>query len=290
MSSIPRDASSVILVRPDPAEPAREQALLIRRGAQLFAGGTWAFPGGKVEPSDGSAATLRTLGLADSGESASLLGLKIASCRETFEEVGVVLAYHGDGTPCDAALQEKLRPMRGEIAANPGRFAALLADHGLAIDPSRLIYWSHWIAPSLLEKRFDTRFFVAIMPPGQIVHADSDEATELLWLDLGKHGALPEESVVHAPPTRFSLGDLTLSLDHHGGIEALMDAERARKVEAMMPKAVRIDGQINALMPWDSEYGSSPGEGIAPDAEISAIYRGFPSRVRLPKNIRGMPS
>jgi hypothetical protein len=58
----------------------------------------------------------------------------------------------------------------------------------------------------------------------------------------------------------------------------------------MMPKMLRIGGRLTALMPWDREYQSSPGEGIPPGTPIPPAYLGFPSRVVPPQNITGMPS
>jgi 8-oxo-dGTP pyrophosphatase MutT (NUDIX family) len=293
MATVPRDASSVIIVNSE-----SERALLIRRHANLsFAGGTWVFPGGKLEPSDSSAETLVKLGLADELPSTAAeraarhtsLGFIVAACRETYEETGIVLAHRPNGEFCDAALADSLQRYRADVSRDSGSFASLLADHGLSIDPARFLMWSHWITPSLVPKRFDTRFFVARMPPGQTVRCDSAEATELHWLDLRMNG-LPEESFIHAPPTRFSLGNLALSLRKHGSVERLMQLEAARAVVPMMPKMVRIDGQIIALMPWDADYQSAPGEGIPPDAQIPAPYLQFPSRAVPPQHLSGMPA
>jgi 8-oxo-dGTP pyrophosphatase MutT (NUDIX family) len=291
MAAIPRDASSVIIVRSECAA-----ALLIRRHANLaVAGGAWAFPGGKLEPADTSADTLARLGLADrllgaaaepAGREKSL-GLLVAACRETFEEIGVVMARRPNGEFCDPLVAESLQPHRAEVSRDAASFAPLLAEHGLQIDPAHFVRWSHWITPSLLPKRFDTRFFLSAMPPGQAVRCDSAEATELLWLDLRAGGGLPEESLIPAPPTRFSLGDLAVSLRKYSDMDRLMQMEAGRDVAPMMPKMVRIDGKMMALMPWDADYQTAPGEGIPPHVPIPAQYLRFPSRVLPPAQLAG---
>ena len=287
MSAIPRDAASVILVRHG---SAGEQALLIRRDVRLaFAGGAWVFPGGKLEPSDLAGETLVRVGLADqaphvAGDPAvdgRVLGLVVAACRETFEETGIVLARRANGAVCDSKLADALQPFRAQITQDSGLFSTLLADHGLAIGRGSLIRWAHWITPSIAPKRFDTRFFVAVMPPDQSVRCDSPEATDLHWLDLRVGGPLPEPSLIPAPPTRFSLGDLALCLRKHGSVDRLMRFEAARHVVPMLPKILRINGQMTALMPWDPEYQSSPGEGIPPETQIPGRYLDFPSRVAV---------
>jgi len=288
MSAIPRDAASVILVRHG---ADGEQALLIRRDASFaFAGATWVFPGGKLERSDGAPETLAKIGLEDDARGvtgaptsiATDLGLIVAACRETFEETGIVLATRANGRLCDAKLADALQPHRAEILRDPAVFPAMLADNGLMIEPARLIRWSHWITPSLSTKRFDTRFFVAMMPPDQTARCDSAEASELLWLDLRKADALPDPALIPAPPTRFSLGDLALSLREHGCIERLMESEAARHVVTIVPKMLRLNDQLTVLMPWDPGYPSAPGEGIQPGTRIPPHYLNFPSRVIPP--------
>jgi 8-oxo-dGTP pyrophosphatase MutT (NUDIX family) len=263
MSEKPTDAASVILLR---SGIAGEQALLIRRHISLAVfGGALVFPGGKLEPSDA--------------------GLVAAACRETFEETGILLARQADGEPCNASLAEALQPFRADISRDSSLFAPLLAKNGLVIDPGRFIMWSHWITPSQVSRRFDTRFFVARMPPDQIVRCDSAEATEFLWVDLDTSDGLADESLALAPPTRFSLGDLALSLRKHGGADRLMQMETARAIAQVMPKMARIDGHMMVLMPWDPAYQTAAGESAAGDLHFSAHYRGFPSRVPAPRNV-----
>jgi 8-oxo-dGTP pyrophosphatase MutT (NUDIX family) len=275
---IPRDASSVIIVR---SGVARAQALLIRRDAKLaFAGGAWVFPGGKLEPADAAEEPA-------TGDRRS--ALIVAACRETFEETGIVLACRANGDFCDAGIADALQRFRDDVSQNAGFFASLLVEHGLRIVPERLIMWSHWITPSIVPKRFDTRFFVTPMPPGQIARCESAEAAEFRWLDLPLHGGMPDESLVQAPPTRFSLGDLSLALHQHGSLDLLMQAEAARSVVPMMPKMLRIDGSMTALMPWDPDYQDAPGEGVPAGTEIPPQYLQFPSRVVPTLRISGMP-
>ena len=55
----------------------------------------------------------------------------------------------------------------------------------LRLQASRLVPWSRWVTPvvgGVVRKRFDTRFFVAAVPPGQDPSHDDHEATASLWL------------------------------------------------------------------------------------------------------------
>ena len=285
MPAIPRDSSSMILVESD---HEGERVLLIRRHADLaFAGGAWVFPGGKLEVSDASPDAVRRSGLA--GVPIELATLIVCACRETFEETGIVLARRPNGAFCDPSLADSLQPSRAAVSRDPGSFAPLLVEHDLTIDAAHLLSWSRWITPSSAPKRFDTRFFVAEMPPGQTVRCDSAEATELSWLDLPKDGGLPDDSIIQAPPTRFSVGDLAFCLRKHGSLARLMRCEARREAVPIMPKILRTGKEPMVLLPWDPDYQAAPGEGT-PRTHILAQYFDFPSRLRPPTFLAGTPA
>jgi len=279
MAAIPRDSSSVILVQ----RAARgAQSLLVRRHTDLAFGGSWVFPGGKLEPSDGSAETLACLGLEDVDP--KIAALMVGACREAFEETGLVLARGPGGEFCEGELAESLQPLRAAVSQDPARFPAMLVQSKLRIDAAHLLYWAHWITPSIMPRRYDTRFFVSEMPPGQSVRCDSAEATDLLWLDLPANGALPDAALIQAPPTRFSLAELGLALAQHGSIERLFERETAHVVHPVMPKILRNGQETLILLPWDAEYPAAAGEGTS-TTQIPPPYLGFPSRLEPPKFI-----
>ena len=94
----PRDAATVVLMRPGHADP--EIYLLRRQTSMAFAGGMCVFPGGGVDARDfdrsvawaGPSAAEWAAGLATTEEMAR--ALVCAAVRETFEESGVLLAGH----------------------------------------------------------------------------------------------------------------------------------------------------------------------------------------------------
>jgi hypothetical protein len=60
--------------------------------------------------------------------------------------------------------------------------ANVLADWGWRPAFELLVPFSHWVTPRALAARFDTRFFVAEMPPGQAALHDTIETSEGVWL------------------------------------------------------------------------------------------------------------
>ena len=132
-------AATVLLLR---EQPTGLEVLMMRRGSTLsFMAGMWVFPGGRVEPEDGSAAALarllpaaleRCAGLHSmQGEpiaADSAAGLYVAACREAFEEAGVLLAVTASGEPCSLDRVERLGALRQTVARDAGAFDAFCID------------------------------------------------------------------------------------------------------------------------------------------------------------------
>src|SRR5687768_15405555 len=108
----PRDAATVVLLRPGSSGAAGSEVYLLRRQTSMaFAGGMCVFPGGGVDPRDFDPPSDEGPGLVDRGlwagpspaEWAARLGcdepmaraLVCAAVRETFEESSVLLAGAG---------------------------------------------------------------------------------------------------------------------------------------------------------------------------------------------------
>lgn len=271
-----RHAATAIVVRELHGET---QVLMTRRNAELaFMGGMWVFPGGALSAADQSPAA-RAL-LANGQQlphdlrdlTGTLLpaavrhGLAIAAYRETFEETGVLLAQHADGTACEPEPLARIRARRKAIADDAALFAPALLEEGLHVDIDRLVYWAHWITPSTgAPRRFDTRFFVVAAPDVHDHAADTYETTECLWMsptDLLAAARRGEMKI--AQPTRYNLEDLRVSLAKHGSLTALMRNEAKRRVGAIMPKLAKQDGKTIIVMPWDAAYRDTPGESVAP--------------------------
>jgi len=179
-----RRAASIIVLR-DRADAGGIEVLMMRRAERDgdFRSGAAVFPGGVLDARDrdarrhcvgwDAAAASARLGLADGG-----LDYFVAAVRECFEEVGLLFADPGDGVALENAHRDWRDPMqRGEQP-----IAALCETLGVRIDLRGWHYFSHWLTPPGLPKRFDTRFFVVRAPVGQTAVPDLCEAVELMWL------------------------------------------------------------------------------------------------------------
>ena len=284
-------AATVVLLRE--ADGILE-ALMMRRGAGLaFMGGMWVFPGGRVDPADRSQRSLARVlpGARDAGpgrlhsvqgaevEPEAATSLYIAACREAFEEAGILLACSASGEPCDAATAARLGARRDEVNRDAAAFASMLEAEQLFLDTRQLVYWSHWITPSVEPKRFDTRFFVARLPAGQAASADLSELTEHAWVEAARATAALEQGEIRlVPPTLLTLEDLAECHLRHGSLGAMLVAEAGRETPPVMPRIELSAGAASVVMPWDPCYAQVPGEGCKIAAPIPPHFTRCRSR------------
>jgi len=193
------------------------------------------------------------------------LALHVAACRETFEESGVLLARDRAGAACSGERMARLQGHREMVASDAGAFVGLLEAEDLYLDLAPLVYWSHWITPSLEPKRFDTRFFAIAVPPDQAASADRSELTEHAWVRPARvHQAIERREIRVVPPTLLTLEDLAESHARHGSLAAMLEAERGRPTPPVMPRIEVRSDEFRVVMPWDAGYAQVAGEGYAP--------------------------
>jgi 8-oxo-dGTP pyrophosphatase MutT (NUDIX family) len=287
-------AATVLLLR---EQPSGLEVLMMRRASAVsFMGGMWVFPGGRLESSDQSpgalartqptrperhATQLHTM-QGEPLEPSEAIGLHVAACREAFEEAGVLLAVTPSGEPCELGRVERLRSRRDEITADAGAFVRMLEEEDLRVDVGQLVYWSHWITPSLEPKRFDTRFFVAPLPLGQEASADLSELTEHAWINpAGVAEAMERGEIKVVPPTLLTLEDLAESFARHGSLAAMLEAERGRAVPPVMPRIDVREDAVRVVMPWDAGYGDVAGEGLGAGEAFPAHFTRRPSSLTV---------
>jgi len=175
-----RPAATVLLLRDS---PQGIEVLMTRRSMTAsFAAGAYVFPGGGIDAADALAHGQSTR-RATQGD--LHLTQAIAAIRESFEELGVLLARHADGsyaTTADIAALDRKAP-----------FAAQCKERGLTLAGDEVFVLAHWIADRDLSRRFDVPFLVARMPEGQSPVADEAEQFEPVWVRpadaLARHAA-----------------------------------------------------------------------------------------------------
>jgi 8-oxo-dGTP pyrophosphatase MutT (NUDIX family) len=200
-SLAPVPASTVALLRD--AGGGVEVCMLRRPGASSFAAGAIVFPGGALDPADGT------------GDA----GYAVAGVREVLEEVGILIGGAATGTGADD-LEERIAAARAQLLAGAG-FSDALAEHQLHITPERLVYIGRFITPPREGRRFDTRFFAFPVSTRHDVRVHAAEAVEGGW--YRPEAMLSLEFPAIMPPTRMMchefarLGSVGRILDTLGG-------------------------------------------------------------------------
>ena len=257
----PRASSTVVLLRDDP-QKGLQVFLLRRHKASAVLGGAFVFPGGKLDEADCSPdlhayldtspqALHRALGEHDLPEHTAA-GLYVAAVREVLEECGVLYARASNS---QALAHDAEQRQQWQQALHGGRgFAEVLQSAGLRVDTQHLAPWSRWITPvqpSVTNKRFDTRFFVAVLPDGQHPIHDNIEAIDSVWLTpldaLTRYwaGDLPL-----APPQIMSL----VSLLPHVDTNSVLLAAKSQTPPLVLPEAFDDAGVRTLCYPGDPRH------------------------------------
>ncbi|SCL67518.1 NUDIX hydrolase [Micromonospora chersina] len=232
--AVPRVAATVLLLRPAGAD---FEVYLIRRVAAMAFGGMYAFPGGGVDRSDSQthldwagptpAAWGERLGL----DPAAAQAVTCAAAREVFEEAGVLLAGPDGGTVVGDVSGDDWEAARQDLVARRTGFADLLAGRGLTLRSDLLLPWSRWITPEFEPRRFDTYFFVALLPEGQRTRDVSGEADHTLWLRPADALARAEAGeLTMLPPTMVTLAQVAAAGDLAGVARAAADRDASTPV------------------------------------------------------------
>ncbi|MET1114462.1 MAG: MBL fold metallo-hydrolase [Comamonas sp.] len=249
----PRPAATVLLLRDNSAGGGIEVLMTRRSPHASFLPGAYVFPGGGVDPLDarshGAAARRAT-------QSDAHLTQAIAAIRESFEELGVLLARHADGRMADAS----------DIAAldRAAPFVAQCAARGLTLAADELYALAHWTGDRTLPKRFATQFLVARMPAGQTPVADESEQFEPQWIT-------PAEALQRHAQGAFLIIFPTIKtlekLAHFESTDALFAALAHEQVLwDCCPRTGLISGEERRHMEDEAAYGEL--EMVSPDGQV----------------------
>jgi 8-oxo-dGTP pyrophosphatase MutT (NUDIX family) len=243
-----------VMLRDAPA--AGLEVFLIRRhGLSDVLGGAYVFPGGKVDSGDALVRMEDRLDVEPERLHLALgepqldpraaAGIYVTALREAFEETGVLYAHGAD---------EALAARAASLLAEGRTFDTVLGELRLRLSASQLTPWARWITPllpSVTNKRFDTRFFVAAVPPGQQASHDNHEATESVW--LAPRSALQrywDREIELAPPQIMSLVHLT----HHDSVASVLAQARGRVPPVIQPESFDLDGVRVVCYPGDERH------------------------------------
>jgi recombination protein RecT len=235
-----RPAATVLLLR-DTAQGI--EVLMTRRSMTAsFAPGAYVFPGGGIDATDAQAHAQSTR---RATQSDLHLTQAIAAIRESFEELGVLLARHADGShvnTVDIASLDRKAP-----------FAAQCRERGLTLAGDEVFVLAHWVTDRDLPRRFDVPFLVARMPEGQSPVADEAEQFEPVWVR-------PAEALARHAAGGFFIIFPTIrtleKLQHYPDVDAVLAACASEiPLWTSCPRAGLLGGKEARYMEHEAPYG-----------------------------------
>ncbi len=267
-----RYAASMLVLRDG---PAGMEILMMRRPQRDDdrSAGAFVFPGGVLDPQDTALHPL-CAGLDDAAASARLqveangLDYYLCAVREAFEEANLLFAYDASGALVRLDdLGNEIRQQLREAAAYGGKGVAHVCEMlGLTLAVDQLAYCAYWLTPPGLPKRFDTRFFMAVLPPGQTAIHDGVEAVEHRWM---------RPADVIDPANKLTLVNATRkilqSIAHFPTAQACFDhAQQQRSIALVMPRLADGPKGQRPVMPEEAPYAEIAR--IDPDGAGHARY------------------
>ena len=228
---------------------------MLRRVATMaFAPRMMVFPGGGVDPRDAdpdlpwagpSPAEWARILVADEAVAQELV---VAAVREVFEECGVLLAgAHADSVIGDVS-GPRWQAERAALLSHEVSLAQVLIRRGLVLRSDLLRARARWITPEFEPKRYDTRFFAAMLPVGQIADDQTSEADHADWADPSRLlRDYASGSALMLPPTVVCVEQVAAALSSAEFLAT--DAPMA----PITPVPTRVDGAlvIRCVLPWE---------------------------------------
>jgi len=195
VTSTPKDAAAIILLRHHTDENNPEVFWARRSMKLVFLGGFYSFPGGKTESVDAEPRVENC----DDEQKAAMIS---CAARELFEEVSVLLARGS------AALTAGQRAsLWDDLESKRMSWPELLRHYGLHLDANDFTFVGRWVTPPFAPRRFDTWFFLAHCPAKQQPAVAGDaEFDSGEWIAAGEAYAKWERNeVLAAPPVLHGL-------------------------------------------------------------------------------------
>ncbi|MCX5846432.1 MAG: hypothetical protein NTW12_08760 [Deltaproteobacteria bacterium] len=260
MAVKPKDAATLILLRqsPNSDKGSFEVLMVLRHRDSKFVPDSYVFPGGCLDQEDHSPDSenlctgvdlkkAQTI-LHDMSSPEKALGAWVAGIRETFEEVGLLLAYHRDKTPVSfdsEDIRHLFHAYRKKLQTGVISLKTILLNEGLTLAADRLHYFSHWITPLLLPLRYDVRFFIAEAPANQEAIHDGIELTRHIWIT-------PQEALNGYSRQKFNMVVPTLvtieELSRFTTIEEAITSTENKEINAILTVMIEEDGGIVEYM------------------------------------------
>ena len=249
--STPAPSATVLLLKDD--GESFKVFMVVRNSGFEFAGGALVFPGGRVDLAD-SIMDSNVLAPGFNQFSPEEVSNRVCAIRETFEEVGILLAR--DRANSEILNSERsldlVSKYREAIHSGDIKFKEMLIKEGLELVLGSLVPYAHWITPARSSKRFDTWFYAVRTPEGQLGAHDEIESVESMWIT-------PKEAIDGGNTGYFKLVFATKMnlrrLENLTSVSESLKFAMRTKIVAVEPTVEKKGNKIIFSIPKDAGYG-----------------------------------
>lgn len=250
----PRPSATVVVIRQGDDKP---EILMVKRNSRSAFAAAYAFPGGVLEDCDRlvyehclkvpAAKANQMLRLASDG-----LEYFSAAVRELFEETGILLAAGN--------ASENLQSIRQQLNSGQLLWSKAVREYGFKMDCDKLHYFAHWVTPLSEPRRFTTRFFLAVLPAGQIAEHDGQELIDSCWMTADAVLASAKAGDMQLIyPTYATLRDIR-PLSTTDEIVGWAKAQVRSGVDEVLPAIIQAASGSKVVLPGDDRYPRGAGE------------------------------
>lgn len=238
-----KPASTVMLLRDGGS--GLEVFMVVRHHQIDFASGALVFPGGRMEESDAELAQSAARCPQSLDLDVAARSLRVAAIRESFEECGILLA-RPVGT-ADLISAERLRTIDRNAP-----FPEILRRENLVLAIDLLVPFAHWITPPFMPKRFDTHFFIALVPHDQLITHDGRETVDSIWIS-------PRIALEESKRGRFKIVFATernlWKLSRFSDCASAVAAAKIDSIVTVMPERIAAGAGYCLKIPAAAGYG-----------------------------------
>lgn len=140
---------------------------------------------------------------------------------------------------------------RAALVARDLSFAEFLDRRGLVLRSDLLGAWARWITPEFESRRYDTWFFVAVLPEGQRTRNASTEADRTVWIRPAEAAAYYDKGeLLMMPPTIATLRGIV----EYGRAADALAAAPARDMTPVLAEARLEEGEVVLSWPGHDEF------------------------------------
>lgn len=184
------------------------------------------------------------------------VGFRISAIRETFEECGLLLSSHQQGT---ILRQPDMREWQEAVHKDSLKFLKFFQEFGGCPAIWQLHEWSNWLTPTKMSsRRFDTIFFITFVDSLPELNHDDKEISEIQTSSLSSILKQWNNGDLWLPPPQLYEISRFLQFSHFDTMKSFAQERSKKGLERYLPVRVNTNNGVISILPGDDLYPETP--------------------------------